>query len=61
MEIAENYWHKILHIIWKCMIYARWEDNDSIGLKEIRYEDVDWILLSQDRFQWGAFVNTVMR
>jgi hypothetical protein len=43
------------------MIYARWEDNDSIGLKEIRYEDVDWILLSQDRFQWGAFVNTVMR
>jgi hypothetical protein len=29
-------------------------------LKEIRYEDVDWIHLAKDGVQWRALVNTVM-
>jgi hypothetical protein len=32
--------------------------NVSIDLKEIGYEDVDWI--RQDMYQWQAFVDTVM-
>jgi hypothetical protein len=31
----------------------RWVDN-------IRWNDIDWIDLAQDRDQWGALVNTVM-
>jgi hypothetical protein len=37
----------------------RWEDI-RMDLKEIRWEDVDWIHLAQDRDQWGALVNKVM-
>jgi hypothetical protein len=29
-------------------------------LREIAWEDVDWIHLAQDRDQWRAVVNTVM-
>jgi hypothetical protein len=29
-------------------------------LKEICWENVDWIHLAQDRDQWQALVNTVM-
>jgi hypothetical protein len=38
----------------------RWEDNIKINVKEIRFEDVDWNHLDQDRDQWRALVNTVM-
>jgi hypothetical protein len=38
----------------------RWEDNIRIDLREIRWEDVDWIHLAQDRDQWWVVVNTVM-
>jgi hypothetical protein len=31
-----------------------------MDLREIWWEDVDWIHLAQDREQWWAFVNTVM-
>jgi hypothetical protein len=37
----------------------RWEDNIKMDLKEIRWEDVDWIHPDQDRDQWRAVVNTV--
>jgi hypothetical protein len=30
----------------------RWENNITIGLREIGWEDVDWIHLAQDRYQW---------
>jgi hypothetical protein len=33
----------------------------GMGLKEIGWEVVDWILLAQDREQLLAFVNTVMK
>jgi broad specificity phosphatase PhoE len=35
-----------------------WEDNIKMDLKE---EGVDWILLAQDRDQWWAVVNMVMK
>jgi hypothetical protein len=38
----------------------RWEDNIKIDLREIGWEDVDWIHLAQNRDQWRALVNTVL-
>jgi hypothetical protein len=34
--------------------------NIRIGLREIRWEDVDWMHLAHDRDQWRILVNTVM-
>jgi hypothetical protein len=31
-----------------------------MDLREIGWEDVDWVHLAQDRDQWRAAVNTVM-
>jgi hypothetical protein len=39
----------------------RWEDNIRIELREIGLGGIDWIHLAQDRDQWMALVNTVMR
>jgi hypothetical protein len=30
----------------------RWEDNIKVVLRKIRWGDVDWINLAQDRDQW---------
>jgi hypothetical protein len=40
----------------------RWKDNitSRIGLREIGWEGVDWIRLTQDRDHWRAVVKTVM-
>jgi hypothetical protein len=38
----------------------RWEDNIKKGLREIGMDGANWIRLAEDRFQWRAFVNTVM-
>jgi hypothetical protein len=38
----------------------RWEDNIRIDLREIGWECVDWMHLTQDMDQWQAVVNTVM-
>jgi hypothetical protein len=38
----------------------RWEDNISMNLRKIGWEDVDWMHLAQDRDQRWAVVNTVM-
>jgi hypothetical protein len=38
----------------------RWEVNIEIDLREMRWDDVDWIDLAQDRDQWRALVNMVM-
>jgi hypothetical protein len=38
----------------------RWVDNIKIDLREIGWDDMDWIDLAQDRDQWRALVNTVM-
>jgi hypothetical protein len=39
---------------------CRWKNNIRMDLREIGWEDVDWIHLSQDRDQWRALVNTIM-
>jgi hypothetical protein len=37
----------------------RW-DNIKMDLREIRFGDMDWIYVAQDRGQWWALVNIVM-
>jgi hypothetical protein len=38
----------------------RWVDNIKIDLRDIGWDCIDWIDLTQDRNQWIAIVNTVM-
>jgi hypothetical protein len=38
----------------------RWVDNIKINLREIGWDGMDWIDLTQDSDQWRALVNTVM-
>jgi hypothetical protein len=38
----------------------RWKYNIRMDLREIEWEGVDWIHLSQDMDQWEVLVNTVM-
>jgi hypothetical protein len=38
----------------------RWVDNIKMDLREIGWDDADWIELAQNRDQWRALVNTVM-
>jgi hypothetical protein len=35
-------------------------DNIKMDLLEIGLNVVDWIGLAQDRYRWGALVNSVM-
>jgi hypothetical protein len=37
------------------------DDNINMCLKELRREGVDWINLAQERDQWRALLNTVMK
>jgi hypothetical protein len=37
----------------------RWVDIIK-DLREIGWDDIDWIVLAQDRDQWGALVSMVM-
>jgi hypothetical protein len=36
-------------------------DNIKIYLREIGWDGMNWIDLAQDRDQWRALVNTVMK
>jgi hypothetical protein len=38
----------------------RWVNNIKIDLREIGWDEMDWIDLTQDRDQWRCLVNTVM-
>ncbi|KAJ4435021.1 hypothetical protein ANN_23594 [Periplaneta americana] len=38
----------------------RWEDNIEMDLREVRYDDRDWINLAQDRDQWRAYVRAAV-
>jgi hypothetical protein len=38
----------------------RWVDNIRIDLREIGWDDMDWIDQAQDRDQWRALVKTIM-
>jgi hypothetical protein len=37
-----------------------WVDNIKMDLREIGWDGMDWIVLTRDRDQWRALVNTVM-
>jgi hypothetical protein len=39
---------------------SRWEDNIRMDLREIGWEDVDWMHLDEDRDQWQAVANRAM-
>jgi hypothetical protein len=39
----------------------RWEDNIKIYLREIGFDGANWIRVAQDRVQWRAFGNTVIK
>jgi hypothetical protein len=36
-------------------------DNIKMDLREMGWDGMDWIELAQDRDQWRAHVNTVIR
>ncbi|KAJ4451316.1 hypothetical protein ANN_02777 [Periplaneta americana] len=38
----------------------RWEDNINMDLREVGYDDRDWINLAQDRDRWRAYVRAAM-
>jgi hypothetical protein len=38
----------------------RWVDNIRMDLGKMRWGDVDWIDLAQDRNRWRALVNSVL-
>jgi hypothetical protein len=38
----------------------RWEDNIRMNLREIGWDGVDWMHLSQDRDLWWALMNMVI-
>ncbi|KAJ4431766.1 hypothetical protein ANN_20371 [Periplaneta americana] len=38
----------------------RWEDNIKMDLREVGYDDRDWINLAQDRDLWRAYVRVAM-
>jgi hypothetical protein len=38
----------------------RWVDNIKIHLRELGWNGMEWIDLTQDRNQWRALVNMVM-
>jgi hypothetical protein len=38
----------------------RWEDNIKMELRDVGLDGANWIRLAKDRFQWWAFVSTVM-
>jgi hypothetical protein len=38
-----------------------WKNNIKMDLKEIGIDGANWIRLAQDRVQWRACVNTVMK
>jgi hypothetical protein len=39
----------------------RWENNITMYLMETGWEGVDWMHMDQDRNQWRALVNAVMK
>jgi hypothetical protein len=39
----------------------RWLDNIRMDLGEVRWGDVDWIGLAQDRNSWRALVNSELK
>jgi hypothetical protein len=39
----------------------RWVDNIKMDFREIGWDPVDWIDMAQDRDQWRALMNKVLK
>jgi hypothetical protein len=39
----------------------RWVDNIKVDLGELGWDGIDWIDLAEDKDQWRALVNTVIK
>jgi hypothetical protein len=39
----------------------KWEDNFKMDLRELGWAGMGWIDMPEDRDQWRALVNTVMK
>jgi hypothetical protein len=39
----------------------RWEGNIKMGLTKIGIDGSNWFYLAQDRFQWRAYLKTVIK
>ncbi|KAJ4452158.1 hypothetical protein ANN_03676 [Periplaneta americana] len=39
---------------------CRWEDNIKMDMREVGYDDRDWINLAQDRDRWRTYVRAAM-
>jgi hypothetical protein len=39
---------------------CRWVDNIKMDVRELGWDEMDWIDLDQDRDQWRALLNMVM-
>jgi hypothetical protein len=39
----------------------RWEVNIKMDVREVEISVMDWINLTEDRYQWRALVNTGMK
>jgi hypothetical protein len=39
---------------------CRWVNNIKMDLREVGWNDMDWINLAQDKDHWRALVNTVL-
>jgi hypothetical protein len=48
---------------WKISLRPRrrWEDNIRMDLREIGWEDVEWMYLSRDRDQWRTILTMVVK
>jgi hypothetical protein len=38
----------------------RWVNNIKMNLRDIGWDDMDWLYLAQDRDQWRALVNIIL-
>jgi hypothetical protein len=64
-ERRENCTYKVL--VWKPegksplgRPRSRWEERNTMDLREIRWEDAEWIQMAQNKGQWRDVVNAVM-
>jgi hypothetical protein len=39
----------------------RWVDNIRMDLREVEWDEVDWIGLAKERNRWRALVNSVLK
>jgi hypothetical protein len=46
---------------WEDQDIFRWVENIKMDLREIVWDGMDWIHLAQDRDQWSALVNMIMK